>query len=58
MCHTKMISQHNDAFQFEVHGFVRDLAEQSWAFEGSVMNDAVLGPKELKCICIVFSLSE
>ena len=31
MCHRKMISQRNDAFYFEVHGFVCDLAEQSWA---------------------------
>ena len=33
MCPTKMISQRNDAFYFEVHGFVFDLAEQSWTLE-------------------------
>ena len=37
-----MISQHNGAISFEVHRFVCDLAEQSWALKARVMN-AVLG---------------
>ena len=41
------ISQHNEAFRFEVHGFVCDLAEQSrLGFEGRVRN-AGLGLREL-----------
>ena len=36
MCHTKVISQHNDAFQFEVCGFVCDLAEQSWGLNAEL----------------------
>ena len=38
MCDTKMTSQHNDTFSVKVHGFMCDLAEQSWAFEGRVMS--------------------
>ena len=47
VCHTKMISPHNDALQFKLHGFVCDTAEQSRAgLEGTVLN-TVLGQKEL-----------
>ena len=51
MCPTKMISQRNDAFYFEVHGVVCDLAEQSWTLNAELKN-AVLRLKELKCFII------
>ena len=34
-------------FKYAVHGFVSDLAEQSWAVKAELVVNAVLGLKEL-----------
>ena len=44
----KIISKHNDVFYFEMHGFVCDLDEHSWAVKAALITNAVLGLKELK----------
>ena len=36
LCHAEVISQRDDAYQFEEHGFVCDLPEQSWALKAEL----------------------